>query len=234
LAKLLELLADSPGGRLASLAPGAFDARRRHELYAPAFAESIAGNDPARNILSMLDCCNQRDLVSQATFIHQLTYLPDDLLTKVDVASMAHGLECRSPFLDHHVVQFAVGLSIGQKLRRGVGKRILRETFADLLPPALQNRQKLGFSIPLDDWCRGPWVKTLRQVLLDHSTLQRGYFQAPVIERLIDEHQQGVCNHGERLWTLLVLELWHREHFDARKFGHRERMTLRTLPSAGL
>jgi asparagine synthase (glutamine-hydrolysing) len=217
LAKLLDLLTASPDERCAALAPGAFDDRRRRQLLSPAFAELIANHDPAERIVGILNQCTGRDLVSRSTFVHQLTYLPDDLLTKVDVASMAHGLECRSPFLDHHVVEFAARMPVRMKLRRGVGKRILRETFADLLPPQLRNRRKLGFSIPLDDWCRGPWIKTLRDVLLDHSTAERGHFSAPVVEQLISEHQQRRQNHGERLWTLLVLELWHREHFNRRR-----------------
>ncbi len=140
-----------------------------------------------------------------------VTYLPCDLMTKVDIASMAHGLECRQPFLDYRVVELAAAMPRRLKFRRGRGKRILRETFADLLPGAIQRRSKMGFGVPLDHWFRHELRDYTQQVLFDKGTLERGYFRPEAVTRLWDEHQQGRFNHGYRLWALLFLELWQRE-----------------------
>jgi asparagine synthase (glutamine-hydrolysing) len=140
-----------------------------------------------------------------------VTYLPCDLMTKVDIASMAHGLECRQPFLDYRVVELAARMPGRLKFRRGHGKRILRETFADLLPRSIQRRPKMGFGVPLDHWFRHEMRDFTREVLLDKKTLDRGYFRPEAVLQLWDEHQASRFNHGYRLWSLLILELWQRE-----------------------
>ena len=142
------------------------------------------------------------------------TYLPCDLLTKVDVASMAHGLECRSPFLDHRVVELAVTIPYACKVQGRNMKWILKQTFGDLIPPAVISAKKKGFSIPLDDWFRNEHREYMSQVLLDSSTLARGYFRRQSVEAMIKEHTSGRWNHGNRIWALLYLELWQREFLD--------------------
>ena len=133
------------------------------------------------------------------------------------MASMAYGLECRQPFLDHRVVELAARMPVGLKFRRGRGKRILREAFADLLPPPIRRRRKMGFGVPLDHWFRHEMRDYAREVLLDPQTLGRGYFRPEAVRQLFDEHQRAVRS-GQRLWSLLVLELWHaavgREHHE--------------------
>ncbi len=146
-----------------------------------------------------------------------LTYLPCDLMTKVDTASMAFGLECRQPFLDHRVVELAARMPAGLKFRRpwvhGArrGKRILREAFADLLPPPIRRRRKMGFGVPLDHWFRHEMRDFAREVLLDPQTQSREFFRPEAVERLFDDHVTGRADHSQRLWSLLVLELWQRE-----------------------
>ena len=143
-----------------------------------------------------------------------MTYLPCDLMTKVDIASMAHGLECRPPFLDHRVVELAARMPMARKLRRGRGKRILLETSPILLPREIRNRSKMGFGVPLDHWFRGPLAAFAREVLLDRRTLDRGMFR-----------EDGLTAPGRgpfggpvrpRLPDLgpLVLELWQRRWLD--------------------
>lgn len=135
-------------------------------------------------------------------------YLPDDLLVKMDIASMAHGLEVRSPFLDHELVELCASLPSAWKVDADGGKRLLRELVASDLPPALLATPKRGFSVPLEEWWRGPAREQLRAGLRDlHPTL--GYYiNARAVEALVSEHQSGRRNHAQRLWSLWVLNQW--------------------------
>jgi asparagine synthase (glutamine-hydrolysing) len=135
------------------------------------------------------------------------TYLPGDLLPKSDVASMAHSLELRSPLLDRRVVE--LGLSLPARLKHG--KLALRHAFADELPPLVANRGKAGFGVPLAAWFRGE----LRDLAGDLLLGDRGWFERGAVERLLREHASGRADHGHRLWTLVMLELWQRAHVDA-------------------
>ena len=135
-------------------------------------------------------------------------------MTKVDIASMAHGLECRQPFLDHHLVELAARMPIELKYRHGMGKRILLDTFSDIIPAKIAHRKKMGFGVPLDAWFRGPLVELSNSVLLDRKALERGFFREDSVRGLLQDHQQGRFDHSYRLWALLVLELWLRRWVD--------------------
>jgi asparagine synthase (glutamine-hydrolysing) len=139
------------------------------------------------------------------------TYLPGDLLPKADIASMAHSLELRSPLLDHRVVE--LGLSLPDSLRTHglTGKIALRRAFADDLPPQVAARGKTGFGVPLGRWFRDDLRELAHDVLLE----DRGWFRASEVRRLLDEHESQRADHGHRLWCLLMLELWVREHVEA-------------------
>ena len=143
------------------------------------------------------------------------TYLPGDLLPKSDIASMAHSLELRSPLLDHRVLE--LGLSLPERLkRRGLeGKLALRRAFADDLPPLVAGRGKSGFGVPLAGWFRCELRPLARELLLDERGRSRGWFRGEAVARLLDEHAAGQADHGHRLWTLVMLELWLRAHVDA-------------------
>ena len=158
--------------------------------------------------------CADRDFVHRTTCVDVETYLPCDILTKVDIASMAFGLECRSPFMDHKVVELAARIPREMKLRGRRGKRILVETFADLLPESIQTRRKMGFGVPLDHWFRGSLRPLLMDTLLQPKSLDRGYFDPVAVRRLIEEHSTGKWDHSARLWLLLVFELWHQKFVD--------------------
>ncbi len=142
------------------------------------------------------------------------TYLPGDILQKVDITSMATSLEVRSPFLDHRVAEFAAALPWQFKQGRGQRKRILRAACADLLPPSVARRPKMGFGVPLARWFRGEWERPLREVLLDPGTRKRGFFRPEAVETLIREHCELRADHSYALWALLVLELWFQEVHD--------------------
>lgn len=202
-----------------------FEESARTELYtdatldrlASAAAADPAGADPGSVLERAWQAAPGRDPVTRAMITDLLTYLPGDLLHKVDMASMAHSLECRGPFLDHRVVELALAMPLERKLRLrgGRSKLILKQAFAELLPPAIQTRPKMGFGVPLDRWFRGTLQAELRAVLLDPVAIDRGLFRGPVIERWIAEHAAGTRDHAYRLWALLMLELWFRQYFDS-------------------
>jgi asparagine synthase (glutamine-hydrolysing) len=194
-----------------------FNETRRAGLYTPDYLGSLSGVDSLEFLQSRAALSSQRDPVTSVSLTDLVTYLPCDLMTKVDIASMAHGLECRPPFLDHRVVELAARMPANRKFRRWRGKRILLEAFADLLPPAIQSRSKMGFGVPLDHWFRGPLAGFAREILYDRQTTDRGLFRKESVTRLVDDHLAGRFDHAYRIWALLVLELWQRRWLD----GHQ-------------
>lgn len=191
-----------------------FDDARLPGLLTENYRERLDDFDPAEFILNAYRECPTRDFVTRTTCTDILTYLPCDILNKVDIASMTFGLEARCPLLDHEVVDLAASMPIEWKMRGGRGKQILIETFADLLPPAIQTRSKMGFGVPLDHWFRNELASLLRDVLLDSRSLNRGLFQPHAVEQLVNEHIEGKWDHSYRLWSLLVLELWQQQYLD--------------------
>ena len=156
----------------------------------------------------------RRHPVDAAMAIDVASYLPYDLLVKVNITSMANSLEARSPFLDHEVMEFAARLPVEIKFRGRRLKSLLKRAFADLLPPENVNRRKMGFGVPVGQWFRGPLRDLLRDALLSPCSLERGYFRESEISRLVDEHLERRADHSFQLWNLLMLELWHREFIE--------------------
>jgi asparagine synthase (glutamine-hydrolysing) len=142
------------------------------------------------------------------------TYLPDDLIAKVDIATMAHSLEARSPLLDHELMEFAASLPADMKVRGTEKKWLLREALRGTIPDAILDRPKQGFSVPISDWFRDELRDWVREVLLDPGTVGRGWFEPRVVEGLLDRHAAGVDDDQHRIWSLLMLELWQRECVD--------------------
>ncbi len=137
-----------------------------------------------------------------------LSYLPDDLLVKADIASMANSLELRSPMLDHEVVSLGLSLPANCKVRRRRGKAILRDAFGRLLPEGVFTRRKRGFGAPIHDWLRNELRETLRETLLDGPLVSRDWLARVPLERMIDDHLAGKADHRHRLWALLWLGRW--------------------------
>jgi asparagine synthase (glutamine-hydrolysing) len=142
------------------------------------------------------------------------TYLPEDLLVKMDIATMAFGLEARSPFLDHEVMEFAAALPPALKLRGGTGKYLLKRACADLLPRDLCRRPKMGFGMPLDHWFRHELRDLAHDTLLNARARTRGLFRPAAVARLLEEHERGRAAWQYQLWNLLVLELWFQTFID--------------------
>jgi asparagine synthase (glutamine-hydrolysing) len=162
----------------------------------------------------------------QQQYVDIKTYLPDDILTKVDRMSMAVSLEARVPLLDHRIVEFALNLPPHMKLRGLKTKTILREAMADYLPKAILDKPKQGFSIPLKHWLRGPLKSLMTDLLSVESIRRRGYFEPQCVNNWISEHLDYRANHSHRLWALIVFELWHQQVLD-----ERSHLRVNTAPS---
>jgi asparagine synthase (glutamine-hydrolysing) len=167
-------------------------------LLSPGF---LLGQPPARGLagLQLLDLT---------------TYLAGDLLPKSDIASMAHSLELRSPLLDHRVVELGLSLPDRLKLSGREGKQALRRAFADDLPPLVAARGKSGFGVPLASWFRGELRDLAGDLLLGERARARGWFRPEAVRLLLAEHEAERADHGHRLWTLVMLELWLQTHVE--------------------
>lgn len=184
------------------------------ELCTEAFQRAAGGRDSLTLLLDAYQASDAPDLIDATLDVDVNTYLPDDLLVKVDIATMAHGLEGRSPMLDHEFMEFCASLPSQMKLRGRVKKYIFRRALRGLLPREILERPKMGFGVPIDKWLREDLREMAHDVLLSPPAVGRGYFRREVVKRLLDEHTQGVRNWHYQLWNLLVLELWHRAFID--------------------
>jgi asparagine synthase (glutamine-hydrolysing) len=144
----------------------------------------------------------------------QNCYLPDDLMVKTDIASMANSLEVRCPFLDHKLVEFAATIPSGMKRRGSNGKLIVKSVAKTLLPTEILNKPKSGFGIPLSRWLREDLADLVKGTLLDDRARRRGLFDPKSVENMVHEHCDHKRDWGNRLWSLLFLEMWFREFID--------------------
>ncbi|TWU01284.1 asparagine synthase (glutamine-hydrolyzing) [Stieleria varia] len=185
-----------------------FSQSRRHSMYQPDVQRQMSSESSLQFLESLLRQTTGMRPGLRAMRTDLRSYLPCDLLAKVDITSMAHGLECRSPFLDHHVVEAAGRFSFADLDRPGQIKPVLTQTFQKYLPKSLRERPKMGFSVPLDRWFRNDLQSFARDTLLSHQAFCHNYFQPSAIEQMLNEHQSKTWRHGDRIWSLLFLELW--------------------------
>lgn len=174
--------------------------------YHPDFAARIDFDEPLRWFRAAHHSVRGRS-PARANYTDFISYLPYDLLAKVDIASMACSLECRCPLLDHELVEFAMRLPPAWRLGRR-GKHILKDWAADLLPPTILKRPKMGFGVPIGEWFRNELRELLRDRLTRPESIARRVFRPEWLDRLLDAHLSGRANHAHRLWALFVLELW--------------------------
>ncbi|MDX6696418.1 MAG: asparagine synthase (glutamine-hydrolyzing) [Blastocatellia bacterium] len=185
-----------------------FDRDAQSELYSDSFRHETARLDAADFLAPWFARANGAGIVDATLLADTMTYLPNDLLVKVDIASMAVSLEARSPFLDHHVIEFAASLPEKYKLRGLTTKYLLKRVLRQLLPVENLERRKMGFGVPIGHWFRNQMQGFLRETLLSERALKRGLFQPATVTRLVEQHTRGERNHEHQLWTLLMLELW--------------------------
>lgn len=189
--------------------------------YAPSMAyfydhDKVAGYDHhmrpflADSSLDLLEPYfrQSKSYVGGAAWADIHTYLPDDLLVKVDIASMAHGLEARSPLLDHKLMEWAARIPAAQKMEGGVTKSILKSALEPFLPNDILYRPKMGFGVPIDEWLKGELKAFAYDTLLSAQARQRGLITPSYVKSMLDEHCGGIRLHHTRLWALLMLELW--------------------------
>lgn len=188
-----------------------FDADQRTALYTPEFI-AATGVDAEGVVRATWSAGSGDSVIDRMLELDATTYLVDDLIAKVDIATMAHGLEARSPLLDHELMEFAAAIPANLKVRGQEKKWILREAMRGWLPDEILDRPKQGFSVPLSRWLRTDLRDWAEEILLDRETLQRGYFRPAGVRKLLARHAAGSDGDAKRIWALLMLELWHREY----------------------
>ena len=153
-------------------------------------------------------------LLSRLQMWDRRHYLPDDILVKVDRATMAHSLEARCPILDHRVVELAARQSSARHSDGTTLKRLFREVIGPWVPPAVLDRPKRGFGVPLRRWFQEQMTGWAREILLDPRSRQRGWTRTNEVSALLTQHESGSRDHAKRIWALVCLELWARAHVD--------------------
>jgi asparagine synthase (glutamine-hydrolysing) len=186
---------------------------QKRELYTPQFKQQLGDNDGERWLLEEAEAVRKSGLDGLDTVLalDVRSYLPFDLLVKMDIATMANSLEARSPFLDHELMEFAARLPSHYKVRGRVLKYLLKEVGRELLPPPIMQRRKMGFGVPVGAWIQGQLRPLLDDLLLSERSARRGYFQVEYVRQLAASHAEGKQENTSQLWALLCLELWHRE-----------------------
>ncbi len=208
--------------RAASLSPveryfrwsSAFSTDFKAELYSEEFKRQTAAFETSRILGDWFARGDRLGIVDKTMFTDQQTYLPNDLLTKVDIASMAVSLEARSPFLDHKVIEFAASLPEELKLRSTETKSLLKKAASRLVPRSVLYRRKMGFGVPIGKWMRGAMRPFVNETLLSAKSLNRGYFNPSTVKKIVGQHTSGQKDHNQQLWTLLMLELWFQHFID--------------------
>ena len=212
--RLGETLALDPAGRYLAYMTD-LQGLRRGELYTPAFHEQVGQSVVERMTREPWETSTATNLVDRMLDVDVRHYLPDDLLAKVDIATMACSLEGRSPLLDHEFVEFAASLPPHLKIN-GTEKKVgLRMALRGWVPDEILDAPKRGFQLPLAGWFREDLREYAREVLLDPRSRDRGYFEPEAVEGLVRDHTEGRADNSQGIWTLMMLELWHREFVDA-------------------
>jgi asparagine synthase (glutamine-hydrolysing) len=207
--RFCEALGQSPSDRYMNWIQ-IFGEATRASLFNDEFLSQLPSRDPASFLKEAWNRSGKRDLLSCASNADLQTYLPCALMTKVDIASMAHSLEARQPFLDYRLVEWAASLPSSFKLQGSQGKYILKKTFFDMIPAQIWSRPKMGFGVPIGKWFKTTLRDRTYDALCASDTRINAFFRPEAIRRLIDSHMQDQENQAYRLWNLLMLELWMR------------------------
>jgi asparagine synthase (glutamine-hydrolysing) len=190
--------------------------------------------DPRDVMYRYFEQAPAKDPISQILYVDTKTYMAGDILTKVDRMSMAKSLEVRVPILDHEFVEWATALPLEWKIRGGKQKYILRKLAERVgVPREALYRPKQGFALPLVHWLKHELRDLVMTILLDSRTLQRGYFEAPAVRQILDEHFRGRRIHSGQIWRLLIFELWHRNYLERIRVTEANSEPYRLTPVAG-
>ena len=184
----------------------------REQLYSTQFKRQLGSYRALDLFRDHARRARTDDPLALVQYLDYKTWLVGDINTKVDRASMAHSLEVREPLMDHELVEWLATLPSGHKLRAGEGKAVFKKAFEPLLPHDVLYRPKMGFSVPLASWLRGPLAGRMREAVLSDRMMDTGYFHRPTIGRLVDEHLGGRHDHSTPLWTLVMFDAFLRQH----------------------
>jgi asparagine synthase (glutamine-hydrolysing) len=191
-----------------------FTGADRAALYSREFSAFLGPSTADEVLLGPWHTAAGEDLVDRMLEVDVATYLPGDLLAKIDIATMAYSLEGRSPLLDHEFLELAASIPSRHKVR-GVQRKIaLKDALRGWVPDTVLDGPKRGFEVPVSAWFRGELREHAREVLLDPSATSRGMFDTPQLESMLDRHAAGVQDHGRQIWSLLLLEMWQRQVVD--------------------
>ena len=187
----------------------------RKALYTPEFMSALPSTDGvAQRFREYASRVKTSDPLDRFLYIDGKTYLPGDILTKVDRMSMATSLEVRVPLLDHKLIDFVTKVPASLKLAGTETKYLLKRVARDLIPAEILDRPKQGFGIPLEQWINRQLRDQIRDILSEPRTRQRGYVNYDYVDLILNEHHKGRRDHSQSLWSLLILELWHRRYID--------------------
>jgi asparagine synthase (glutamine-hydrolysing) len=192
-----------------------FNEEQKQRIYSPDMKSQMQSIDSSDYLANIFVNAHAKDVVDRAIYTDLQTYLPECLVIKMEVASMANSLEARAPFCDHKLFEFTASLPSSWKIKGlSTSKYIMQQAFKDLLPEPIYNRSKQGFGIPVGKWFKVDMRNYLKDVVLSSRAINRGYFNKKQLEMFISEHVCGEQDHGYRLWALMMLELWHNSFVD--------------------
>lgn len=191
-----------------------FNAKEKENIYTESFMECVKGIDPLTFLINKFEESETENLLDSLLYVDINSYLPEDLLVKMDIATMANSLEARVPFLDHKFMEFVASIPSHLKRKGSKTKFILKAAFKDFLPESIFTRKKMGFGVPVSRWFRNELKDYVYEILLDPRTLKRGYFKRESIERLLNDHSHLRYDHSSKIWALLFLEMWFRVFID--------------------
>ena len=195
----------------------------RRSLYTSDFARQLGPGGYVANLFNKLvENVKSDEPIDRLLYLDSKTYLPGDILTKVDRMSMAVSLEARAPLLDHKLIEFVTRVPAALKLAGLETKHLLKRAVRDLVPAEILNRPKQGFGVPIQEWINQQLRSRIRDTLSDARTKQRGYIDSHYVSVLLDEHERGRRDHSMSLWALVMLELWHRQFLDGPTPGRKE------------
>jgi asparagine synthase (glutamine-hydrolysing) len=191
-----------------------FNAKERENIYTEDFYKKVEKIDSLDFVLKRFEEVSSEVFLEQLLYVDINSYLPEDLLVKMDIATMANSLEARVPFLDHKFMELVARIPSGYKLKGIQSKFILKKAFEDFLPGSIFKRKKMGFCVPVSKWFRNELRNYIYEILMDRRTVNRGYFKREAVKRLLNDHISLRYDHSAKLWALLFLEMWFRVFMD--------------------
>lgn len=194
-----------------------FDEESRGKLLRAEASGGASDYNPNDYLKSFYRECDAKDFLAKTMYVDIKTYLPEDLLVKVDRASMAHSLEVRVPFLDHKLVEYAQNIPADLKIRGLNLKYLLKKSAKDVLPKKIVSRKKHGFGVPVGAWFKNELKSTAYDILTGRDSPSKKFFNKKEVEKILDEHCRGRRDNGQRIWSLMFFDLWHRKYVNGEK-----------------